>query len=658
MNENSIKWISLHGMDLNTLNLSLPQRLEQFGYAVVYDEFGMDKATKAQLCIYNELAEKEKPNILIISPQQLVYSWYKSLLVELGVDFKFITGSSDTELYFSSEISNLYIMSDQVLSENGGDNIKALNSSGIVWDLMIIDGSLSTDGFRPSLYTSNTFIKTEKLAVFAPYPCAYGEEPAEIRKLIKALLSDKEKSAEADNYAIDETNAAFSAATPFTAYSGETVAEPNITVIPYTIEQNYIPSSKRITEIRTGLPSYTHGGNVFEEYSMDQRKLYLRNRYSEENLNKLRSIDTKLDLFLKKTDEILGGDDNTVIVYFDCTNTMDYIYKALCSVYQGKTDMIKVQKGELFDTQALMKCFEAGGQKKLPRVILATDTLSEKCAVKKITHIINYELPDNPAVLQQRYSRHGYEKADNPEFILFKDENDKFDSRILGKVLAANVYKAYFSHIPTKNIYMNIPDAEIYISNAMLDLKHAANDPGSGGTGSVEAVSRLIDRYNIPAEEKLVPGPTAHQYVVARLEALKKAFEADALINMQDTDKKALKDAVAEKIKQLNSGLAYYDDKMALRVTAANGLKNDQYAAAEGSLSENKYVMGCKQAAELVESKIGGSGEYPQIKAETKELTDNLLPSVLYNVWKYCTEQKKIYKPYSEFIRKYNEGAI
>ena len=146
--------------------------------------------------------------------------------------------------------------------------------------------------------------------------------------------------------------------------------------------------------------------------------------------------------------------------------------------------------------------------------------------------------------------------------------------------------------------------------------------------------------------------------MVARLEALKKAFEADALINMQDTDKKALKDAVAEKIKQLNSGLAYYDDKMALRVTAANGLKNDQYAAAESSLSENKYVMGCKQAAELVESKIGGSGEYPQIKAETKELTDNLLPSVLYNVWKYCTEQKKIYKPYSEFIRKYNEGAI
>lgn len=645
-------------MDLNALNLSLPQRLEQFGYAVVFDEFGMDKATKAQLCIYNELAEKEKPNILIISPKNLLYSWYRSLLTELGADFKFITRSSDTELYFSGEISNLYIISEDVLAESGGASIKALNSSGIVWDLMIIDGSLSTDGFRPSAYTENCFVKTEKLVVFAPCPSAYGEKPSEIRKLIKTFLADGDKAAAAENYPIDESTVRFSPRTPFTAYNDEAMDKPNITVIPYNIDPAYTPSSKKITDLRTGLPNYIHGGNIFEEYSLDQRKLYLRNVYSPENLNTLRSVDTKLDAFLKKIDEILGGEENGAIVYFDCVNTMEYVYKALSSVYHDKKDMIKMQKGELYDTQSVMNCFEAGGRKSFPRIILATDSLSEKCAVKKITHIINYELPDNPAVLQQRYTRHGFEKAENPEFILFKDENGIFDSRILGKVLAANVYKAYSMQIPTRNIYLNIPEADGYISNVLLDLKHIANDTGNGGTGSVEAISRLMSQYNIPPEEKLTPGATSHQYVVARLEALKKALGAEELINAKDTDKKALKAAVGEKINQLNSGLAYYDDNLNLNTVAAGGFKTAQYDEECKKASENRFVLGYRQAAALIEGKAAGAEEYPQIKAETAELSDNLLPSVLYNVWKYCTEQKKLYRPYSEFIRKYNEGAI
>lgn len=661
MNDNSIKWISLYGMNLNAHNLSLPQRLDRFGYGIVLDEFGTDKATKAQICIFDELEGREKPNILVICPPQLVHSWYKSLLVELGVDFKFVTGSSDTSLFFSEEISNLYIMSDEVLRENGGETLKALNSSGIVWDLMIIDAALAVDGVKADLYTQNAFIKANKLIIFAPFPSAYNEKPDGIKKIVKSLLADREKAAEIDNFPVDATVLDFSLDTPFMKYYDDSSFDNNakVTVIPYKIEKKYIPSNKRINDISTGVPHYVYGGNIFEEYSIDERKLYLRNVYSAENLKKLRVIDTKLDAFLKKTDDILKDSGNTIIVYFDSYNTVDYIYKALCSVYSDNTDMIKVQKGDLFDIQWVMQSFEAGKNRRRPRIILATDYLNEKCSVvEKITHIINYELPANPAVLQQRYKRRGFVKSDNPEFILFKDENGRFDSRILGKALAGNVYKAYRQDIPTKNIMMYIPQIDEMLADMLIELKRVAGRSTEVGGAGIDLIAKFAADYNVPAELKLAPGAKAHEYTTRKLEAIKKAFGVDALINSIETDKKELVQAISAKTEQLRNGFAFYDEKMTLQVIPDANHKTAEYDTFNSQIAENKYVNGIAEAKKLLDEKLDGADDYPQIREETNGMTDSLLTSVLYNVWKYCTEQKKIYKTYSEFIRKYNEGAI
>ena len=146
LSQKSLKWIACEGISLNPYNLSVPERLDKFGYALVFDEFGNGKTEKAQLCIHSVLSSKAKerkssveamlkginpeeepeeqgesgdePSILIICPESLLQNWYSCLVSEMGVDFKFVSDLGDTVSFYSKSISNLFIISDEQLKQS------------------------------------------------------------------------------------------------------------------------------------------------------------------------------------------------------------------------------------------------------------------------------------------------------------------------------------------------------------------------------------------------------------------------------------------------------------------------------------------------------------------------------------------------------------
>ena len=79
--------------------------------------------------------------------------------------------------------------------------------------------------------------------------------------------------------------------------------------------------------------------------------------------------------------------------------------------------------------------------------------------------------PDNPAVLQERYMRRGLLGGNEPEFILFEDDNGCFDSRILKKTLVGNLYKAFRRDLPTDNILFRIDGVDKMIADMLTDIK-------------------------------------------------------------------------------------------------------------------------------------------------------------------------------------------
>lgn len=53
-------------------------------------------------------------------------------------------------------------------------------------------------------------------------------------------------------------------------YNGEVAR--NVVMLEYEFPQDFISNSRRLIDIKTGLPLYAQGGNVFEEYGLKQRK--------------------------------------------------------------------------------------------------------------------------------------------------------------------------------------------------------------------------------------------------------------------------------------------------------------------------------------------------------------------------------------------------
>ena len=656
MNGNEIKWITANSLNLNNFYFSIPEKLDKFGYCVDFSGYGEGKLDKAQISILDVAKEKEKPNILIICPEGSKQSWYSALLTGLGLDFKFVNGGRDTIMFFAPEMSNLLIVDEKVLKDGDNSAYGNIRKSGIVWDLMIIDASGAIDGIEPELYTDCVGTKADKLLIFAPYASEYTESPDGVKRIVKALLSSTVMADGIDSYPIDKSVMEFTMETPYANYPAEEDSDHKVTTVSYSFDEKDIPKDLRIDEVVSG-GAYTHGGNIFEEYNLEERKTYLKPVYTRSDAETLKNKDKKLQKFLEIIDDVLNSEDKLALVYFESEITVSYIEKILSAIYFDKTENMAYYYKTRFDAKRIKQIYEILPQRKL-KVILTTDKLGEASGIMgNITHIINYELPDNPVMLQQRYMRRSPATKTRPEFIIFKDENGLFDSRVLGKALSGNLYKAYRRNIPSENILMYVEGIETILTDMLIDIKYIADYTGEVGS-SFDVIARFKHEYNIPQSRNLTTGAKTHEYAKRKLEVLASVLGVKEQLSVKSVERDALCSAIAAKVKEIREGFAYYDENMNTYTVPKLTARTKEFKEFSSYLSGNPVNMGLEGARKSLKASVGENNSFGKISGAVAEVSDALKPAVLYNAWYYWHKALGIGGSYDKFIEEYNKGVI
>lgn len=656
MNANDIKWITSGNLEHNPFYFSIPEKLDKFGFCVDMSGYGEGKTEKAQMCIIDTANKKEKPNILIVCPDGSKESWYLCLLKGVGLDFKFINSAHGAVTFFSPEMSNLMLLDEKVLAEGEGSAFDPVKKSGILWDLVIIDAAGAADGIDPALYTENLGMKAERLLIFAPYPAPYTKTPEGIGSIVKAILKDSSRASAADKFAIDERAMEFTMDSPLVNYPKEENEESSVKIVRYAFPESDIPANLHLDDQGGG--RYSHGGNVFEEYNLPEKNIYRKPVYTRSEAETLKAKDKKLEKFLEVIDGIMSAEDKTAIVYFKSEATVSYIEKILSSIYYDQAASILYLEKTRFDVAQLKEWYETIPTRRI-KVLLAGDRLSENIGIfTPITHIINYELPDSPVELQQRYARRGV-SADgvNPEFIIFLDDNDMFDSRVFSKALAGNLYKAFRMKVPSENVLFYVDGIEKMLTDTVLDIKYVADYTGAVGA-SFDIIAKFRQDYNIPASRNLTTAQNTHEYAMRKLAVIAKALDITDIVKEKDIDKAALTAKIAEKVKQLRSGFSYFEKDMTVKTIPHKTAQNKEFKQFSSFLDGNPFNLGLTKAQDELKKAVSGKNGYAPIKDVISEIPDALKSAVLYNIWIYWHKTLNIGGSYAEFIKSYNEGVI
>ena len=661
MNTEEIKWISYYGKNVGTISCSFHEKMNKFGFCLVLDEYGSDIASKVQISILDTVLGKQTPNILLICPRHLMHGWYRSIVTENGVDFKMISGSSKAISYFNENMPNTYIIAEEALK---ADNplLEKFAEAGLTWDLVIIDALLSTSGINAESYTEHLKSKTEKLLVLSPIPCGYQKSYDDIRTLVKSLLADEEKAAAVDSINFDEKTICFNPDVPVMRYFDKSVyngeVARNVILLEYEFPQDFIAGLRRLIDIKTGLPLYTHGGNIFEEYGIEAKKIYTKPTYNIADVAELRSVDKKLDCFLNKLDEALSGAENKVVVYCVTGSTILYLKKVINALYPNISGLVKIDRGDIFNTR--YDNF-TGDVRDNARIVLSVDNVgSVDTQTKTFTHIFNYELPDSPVVFEQRALRHGINNEQSREFIVFCDKNKLFDSRMLSKVLFGKIYKSVVAGLPGRNVLFDLPNAAQLITDAIKDLQYVCSY-----TGEVSSCHDLITQfrgdYNITPSIDISTAAKTHEYTKLKLDKIYRAFGIENRIKDDSTDEKTLRGMIKESLERFKDSLIYLDEQQ--HIVALGGeellscLESEQYGLYKQQCASSDISTGIKGAQSSFENFIS-EHKSAELRICVNQLPDTVKMPVLLNSWRYLTDNFMIQETFRQFMKKYNEGVM
>ncbi len=662
MNTEEIKWISYYGKDTGTINQSFYEKVRQFGFCLVLDEYGSAKASKAQLAILDAIQGKTTPNILLVCPKHLMHNWYRSIVTNDGVDFKMISGASRSINTFDAEMSNMFIIAEEAVKADNGVLAQA-EQAGLVWDLIVIDAGLNVDGIDSGLYLEHIKTKTEKLVVFSPVPCDYEGNFDAIKNLVKGLMQDEEKSKAVDDINFSKQTIRFNPYEPVMryydadVYNGEVAR--NVVMLNYEFPADFIANSRKLVDIKTGLPLYQHGGNVFEEYGLEAKKVYTKPTYNMADVEELRSVDKKLDCFLTKLEEIMESSETRAVVYCVTGSTIAYLRKILAAIYPNSGNSIRIDRGDIFNVK--YDQFTETAAVDNTKIVLTVDKIgSIKPSTKTYTHIFNYELPDNPVVLEQRIARHSTEENRNREFILFSDANGLFDSRMLSKVLFGKVYTALVCGLPGRNVLFDIPDAVQLIAKGIRDLQYVCGYTGEVAN-SHDVIVQFKSDFNVDAKIDISTSAKAHDFTTKKLQKIYAAFGIADKIKDNSTDEKTLRSLIKPVIDSYKDSLLYLDENK--RITAVNGdelkdcLNHAKYSQYKAMVATGELSSGIKTAQNALANFLT-ENKYAELRICVNQIDDVMRMPVLLGAWRYLTDEYIIQDTFRQFMKNYNEGVM
>jgi len=630
----NVEWLWINGIDLDSYTQAIPEKLKKHGYAISLNRMETGKLQTAQLCIHDVMLEKDNPNIVIVVPERQVNNWYCSLLWDMGVEFKYLGVFEKSLDLYSGAVSNCCIVSAEGIIRGGADSVLSqAGDKGLIWDLMIFDLPL-LDGAALQDYSKIIKTKTKKLLINTPDSENLGAKYEKLSAFVKALLHRNRKEDKGADYPID-----------LDRNNGHVVAGRNmeagydIKTINYKIDNALIAKTERIDDRRSGIPLYSYGGNLFEEYNLEERKIYLSEEYDKKELKELLAADGKLEAFLKEIVTLLSEPENRIVVYCTSQNTANYVSKALWACNGGKKG-ICVYDRNAADIEYVTGELN-GKASEEPQIIVADDTVGAKFLnIERITHIINYEYPENPAVLEQRLTRTG-RKPNNPAFYIFCDDDYKFDGRMLRKTVLSN-FGGAFCKIPDKSLLFNVENIEEHLIVLVLDLKYICDF----ATDAIVESFRV--EYNAP---EVKTAADAAATAKKRLKNLVDMFGIHDVMEQKDVDGEWLFMQFTEKIEEFKGKRVCIDDKGVLCLASDKNGKDNKDKAEKNSAE-------VKNALAFAGKLTGTREDFTLIKSETEKLSHYLKLSALINLWKYYKFSMEISSSYKDFIGLYNKGVI
>jgi len=633
LNENmsNIEWLWTSGINFDSYALTIPDKLSKYGYAVALNRMETGKLQTAQLCVHDVLAGKDNPNIVIITPEHLARNWYYSMLWDMGVEFKYFGVFEKSLDLFSDALANLCLVPAEAL---GPENtvLSQAGNAGLAWDLMIIDMPVAGEAnITESL--KNTKAKTKRLLINASAD-RLDTKFEKLSALAKTVLRRGRKEDKGAEYPIS-----LSEPDGHVAAGRNMTGDYDIKTINYKIDSTVTAKTERIDDKRLGIPLYSYGGNIFEEYKLKERKTYLSDEYDKVQLKALLAADGKLEAFLKEIVTLLADSENRIVVYCTSPATVNYVSKALWACNGGKKGICVYDRNCSTMTDAEFvngELYGAGTEE--PNIIVADDKAGSRFLnAEKITHIINYEYPESPAVLEQRLTRAGRKpNPKSPAFYIFCDGDYKFDGRMLRKTVLSNIGKA-FSRIPDKTLLFDIDGIEEHLIVLILDLKFIADNAKD------DMVEDFRVEYNAP---EVNSAKDAAATAEKRLKSIVEMFGLHDVLKQKEIDGEQLFMQISEQIDKLKNNRVCLDEKGVLTVAGK---------AAEPEIIKNSVEI--KRAAEFAAKLTGKKQDLELLKAETEKLSYSQKLSVLINAWKHYRFELKIQKSYKDFIELFNQLA-
>lgn len=647
MSGNSVKWIPLEGMELTAADLAPAEKLRKFGFSLVCCSFGSGKLTKAGLCIYDVLAEKETPNILVVTSAREIYGWYRILMTGIGADFKVINGAANEIVFFTGDSSNLYLCPPAALDAANG--LKTKVPADFQWDLIIVDDEQSLSAPDCRKLSERIPWKSERLLMFTQFPAQNGEERAALSEFVKSTLAEEANASCADGLDFTVNGVPLGYDTPLLLAGDKHICSGalNVETADYGFDDAFLAGLRRRSDIRTGLPSYKYGGNIFEDYDVEDMKgLYQKSTYTPSDVAELRAVDKKLDCFLNLADKVASDENSRAMIYCCDRNTVDYLRKVLSAMYSESR--VKTARSELFSNKDILRKLQVDDSTVYPKFVIAMDDISAVGdGLDRITDVFSYELPDSAVLLERRVTRHGTAHEADRRFVFFRDSNKLFDSRMLGKVLYASLPNAFCGDIPARNVLLDIPAKGEYIAELVADLRYAESyasevDSCYDLIKKVKADYELLGAGNLSNARHLAEFAGKLLAKVCRFYGIEKdsspeeiAAAADKLSGLCQAVDGALSAVPADMVEKISKSL-------------------DADPAAQPFGEE--AIAGLEQAKQRVNELHSGSHYHLMIKNDIQSLNDCIQYPVLYNIWKYRVREQDSVRSFRDFIRIYNDG--
>ena len=649
----NFKWMPLACLNLSAANLAAAEKLRRFGFAVNCSEFGSDKYTKASLGIYDVLAKKENPNILIISNSSGIYNWYRVMVTGIGTDFKIITGASDPLVYFNEESASLYLISSETLFS---DNIlkKKLNKN-FLWDLIIIDEEMNVNVPDYKKYRENISWTAERLLINTPFPAKADSDKSELTELVKSVLNDNELAAGADSIEFNEFSARMNEESVVMRYFDPAVysgsSARSISFVEYGFDDETISNLRRRVNLKSGLPVYPYGGNVFEGFDCEkfekEKKIYVKPFFARSDVEDLRAFDKKLDALLNVCGDVLNDPESRIMIYCCDKETLNYIHKVLSCLYGTE---VCVAREELIRNDEIVRTLSVNNTANLPRIVIGMDDLGTVGdGIEHITCIVNYELPLSPVLLERRMTRHGIADEAGRKFIIFRDTNKMFDSCVLDKVLYLQLDNAFCGELPARNILLDIPEKASCVNALIADLKYT-RDFAKQVDNCLDLIKKVKCEYTIPESEHISNNKQLVEFAEQMLARMYKLLGLAEQSSESD---------IAGVMEQLG-GLCVIDNG---KLTQAPG--REQMAA---SFSDDGYtnlpfameaVKGLADAKAEINEYHKSEDFHLKIKQEISELENCIQYPVLYGIWKYRAKERdsdRSDRSFKDYIKIYNDG--